>query len=105
MVMAVDSTLTYNGIDIRKGGFAYEQYLNDPPRGGGLISIRGLKRSLPAFYILAAGFASSISMGYWRSWERASMALKRSWVRIPYAPFDNSIKGDLDESNTFSKGV
>src|SRR5207245_10189716 len=29
------------------------------------------------------GFAS---VGPWRSWERASMASRRSWVRIPSAP-------------------
>ena len=26
------------------------------------------------------------SVGPWRSWERASMASRRSWVRIPSAP-------------------
>src|SRR5437899_1925008 len=26
------------------------------------------------------------SVGLWRSWERASMASRRSWVRIPSAP-------------------
>ena len=27
------------------------------------------------------------SMGYWRSWERATLAVWRSRVRIPYAPY------------------
>ena len=40
--------INYNRIDIRKGGIAYVQYLKIPPGDGGLISIRGLKRSLPA---------------------------------------------------------
>ena len=26
-------------------------------------------------------------MGHWRSWERATLAVWRSRVRIPYAPF------------------
>ncbi len=29
---------------------------------------------------------SFIPVGPWRSWERASMASRRSWVRIPSAP-------------------
>jgi hypothetical protein len=28
-------------------------------------------------------------VGPWRSWERASMASRRSWVRIPSAPPPN----------------
>src|SRR6266849_8866138 len=28
----------------------------------------------------------SVTVGPWRSWERASMASRRSWVRIPSAP-------------------
>ena len=27
-----------------------------------------------------------LTVGPWRSWERASMASRRSWVRIPSAP-------------------
>lgn len=26
-------------------------------------------------------------MGYWRSWERATLAVWRSRVQVPYAPF------------------
>src|ERR1700687_4655301 len=29
---------------------------------------------------------NSCTVGPWRSWERASMASRRSWVRIPSAP-------------------
>jgi hypothetical protein len=39
-------------------------------------------RSLPP--VLAC--CSCPSVGPWRSWERASMASRRSWVRIPSAP-------------------
>ena len=28
--------------------------------------------------------------GLWRSWERVSMALRRSWVRVPLGPLDLS---------------
>ncbi len=45
--VVADIYITYNRIDIRKGGIAYVQYLKIPPGDGGLISIRGLKRSLP----------------------------------------------------------
>src|SRR5580704_9913528 len=31
-------------------------------------------------------FESCVPVGPWRSWERASMASRRSWVRIPSAP-------------------
>src|SRR2546427_3312522 len=31
-------------------------------------------------------FRSFTPVGPWRSWERASMASRRSWVRIPSAP-------------------
>ena len=29
----------------------------------------------------------TMCMGHWRSWERATLAVWRSRVRIPYAPF------------------
>src|SRR5208283_6229554 len=32
-------------------------------------------------------------VGPWRSWERASMASRRSWVRIPSAPPIQSVSG------------
>ena len=35
--------------------------------------------------MLGTGFTSGF-LGHWRSWSRASMAWKRSGVRIPYAP-------------------
>ena len=46
--VAAGYLINYNKIDIRKGGIAYVQYLKIPPGDGGLISIRGLKRCLPA---------------------------------------------------------
>lgn len=32
-------------------------------------------------------------VGPWRSWERVSMALRRSWVRIPLGPHNYKQKG------------
>ena len=32
-------------------------------------------------------YVKLMSMGHWRSWERATLAVWRSRVRIPYAPF------------------
>jgi hypothetical protein len=34
----------------------------------------------------ACASMETVSVGPWRSWERASMASRRSWVRIPSAP-------------------
>ena len=39
--IVTSSKLNYNLIDFRKGGVAYVQYLNIPPRGGGLIRFAG----------------------------------------------------------------
>src|SRR5271155_2426803 len=33
-----------------------------------------------------ASYQVRTTVGLWRSWERASMASRRSWVRIPSAP-------------------
>ena len=54
--VVADSYLTYNRIDIRKGGIAYVQCLKIPPGDGGLISIRGSSLASRS-YISAAGLA------------------------------------------------
>jgi hypothetical protein len=46
-----------------------------------------------------------ISVGPWRSWERASMASRRPWVRIPSAPPNSALMGTrwVRKSSTRSK--
>src|SRR5262249_43263568 len=43
-------------------------------------------------------------VGPWRSWERASMASRRSWVRIPSAPPTNALFSSLIPQGSVHNG-
>ena len=65
--------------------------IEDYPQILEIGQIEKLKKSVKSAKSVDEIVVKSLALnngGLWRSWERVSMALRRSWVRVPLGPLD-----------------